>query len=423
VNIASTTSFGPSTALRAVDSQSVESHGTDDARIYRVKRQTEVLGFIAIDSSVGGRSRGGLRMLPDPSEIEIRAGARAMTLKYGFLALPQGGAKAAVLGDAEGAPQEKRERLLQFARAAESLLRDRVYVPDADMGTGSHDIRLMLESIGLSISPRDWNANRSGYYTAVSCLASAQAVLESRGLSLAGSRVAIEGFGAVGSSLADLFRRRGATVVAVSTSRGALYDPAGLDVDELLQRSSEMGSRCVEGYASAQRLDRGALLELPVDLLCPCARYHSIHADNVSRVAAAAVCAGANNPVSPEAERVLFERGVSYPPDFVTNCGGVLGGTLEFAGVRPTRIASFVEYHLKDAVGALLREADRQAIPPRAIAEPLALARHERMRSAEQPGIWQRVFALGLDWYRLGWLPRALVASLAPTFMEKRLLH
>lgn len=401
---------------------SVESLQVGTQRVYRLTQDGEALGTLAIDSTVAGRARGGLRMLPDVSEEEICSAARAMTLKYGFLGLPQGGAKAGLRADPEGQPETKRERLLQFARALEPLLRERRFVPDADMGTRASDIRWMLETIGIPVSRREWRSNRSGHYTAVSCVAAARAALARCGAALAGCRAAIEGFGSVGSAAADLLGRQGAVIVAVSTSQGALYNSRGLDLERLLQLASEVGSRCVERYPAAERLDRAELLELPVDLLCPCARYHSIHAGNAARIAARVVCAGANDPVRPEAERMLLERGMVYPPDFISNCGGVLGGTLEFAGVRFDRITALIQRHVEAAVDRLLVRAHELGVPPRAIAERLALARHRDIAlSCERPSFRARLMGLGMECYRRGLLPQALVGSLAPAYIERRL--
>jgi glutamate dehydrogenase (NAD(P)+) len=400
----------------------LEARETDGQRIYSVDLDSGVLGFIVIDSTIGGRARGGLRMVEDASEAEVQAAARAMTLKYGFLGLPQGGAKAALGADGEASVAEKRERLREFADAVAPLLRERVYVPDTDLGTRAEDIRWMLESIGVRGKRGEWRSHRSGYFTAASCLASVEALMRRQGTSLAGRRVAIEGFGNVGSPLADLMRRRGAAVVAISTSRGALYHPKGLDVNRLSRLSAEVGSSVVEHYDDAESLDRGELLELPVDVLCPCARYHSIQESNALRVEAPVVCAGANDPVSPAAERILFERGVTFPPDFITNCGGVLGSTLEFAAVRPARIASLIERHVGDQVSALLEQAERERVPPRALAEPLALARHERVREAsEHPTLLRRALSLGLEGYRRGWVPKTLVSLLTPRYVERLL--
>lgn len=381
-----------------------------------VHRGGDLLGYVAIDSTVVGRARGGLRIATGLSADEVRAAARSMTLKYGFLGLPQGGAKAGIIGDPEAPADEKRALLRDFAEAAAALLKTRRYVPDADLGTSAGDIRLMMESVGMPVGPRDWRANRSGDYTARSTLATAIAVLERRGSTLAGSRVAIEGFGKVGAALAGMLVARGARVVGISTSRGALHDPAGLDVARLAARTAEVGSRVVDDGDG--RIERAGLLELPVDVLFPCARFASIHAGNAARIAAPVVCAGANDPVSPEAEAILFARGVVYPPDFVSNCGGVLGGTLEFAGVPPAKIERLVEDRVRRQVAALLARAEASNSAPRVVAVQQALERHAAVRArAEHPSLAGRAVELAIEGYRRRWIPEKLVALLAPRYL------
>ena len=404
---------------RAADGGIVQEADIAGQEVYRVEQLGAELGFVVIDSSIEGRARGGLRLVPGVTELELRAAARAMTLKYGLLGLPQGGAKAGVHGDPDAPLPERRERLLAFARSIEPLLRARVYVPDADLGTQADDIRWVMQALGLLVHRLDWQANRSGAYTAASCVAAARAALASRNKSLSGCCVAIEGFGNVGAAVADLLRRAGARVVAVSTSYAAVYEPAGLDVDRVLQLASSAGSRFVESYSKAQRLPREQLLELPVDLLCPCARHHSVGAENAAGIEAAVICAGANNPVSPEAERVLVERGVLCVPDFVSNCGGVLGGTLEFAGVHPRRIGSLIDQYVSEMVTALIAVAARRRTSLRAVAEPLAMSRHRQVQTAaERPGLGHRARRAALELYRRGWVPRRAVAALAPRRMR-----
>ncbi|MCX7916157.1 MAG: hypothetical protein N3A53_07640, partial [Verrucomicrobiae bacterium] len=124
-----------------------------------------------IDSTIGGRACGGLRLRPDLQEAEVALLARAMTLKFGYLALPHGGAKAGVIGEAEAPPEVKRERLLAFARGIAPLLRSRGYAPHSDMGTTNADIRALLESVGLRVKRRELRGENSGYYTALSVMA------------------------------------------------------------------------------------------------------------------------------------------------------------------------------------------------------------------------------------------------------------
>jgi glutamate dehydrogenase (NAD(P)+) len=299
------------------------------------------------------------------------------------------------------------------------LLRRGEYLPGADMGTANSDVRHVLETAGVRVAHRDLVGTRSGDYTAQTVFAAAQIALERRGLSLAGSSAAIEGFGKVGRTVAELLASAGVRVVAISTSRGAIVDSRGLDVQRLSELAARSGSEIVDRYPEAERIERSLLVELPVDLLAPCARHDSVHAANADRISARVVCAGANNPVTPEAERILWQKGVLCLPDFVTNAGGVLGGTMEFAGVNPRGIAAFVERTFSARVDELVAEADRRGVTPRQIAEPIALQRFvEVRRRTERGGAKQLVFQAALTMHRHGWSPAALVARLSLPYFE-----
>ena len=400
----------------------IEDRQRGQQRVVAVGDAGSPVAFIVIDSTIGGCSRGGLRIVPDLSEEELAVAARAMTLKYGLLGLPQGGAKAGILGDAEAPPDEKRHLLNDFASAVRPFLMQRIYQPDADLGTRGEDIRSMMCSLGLAVKRREWRGRDSGYYTAVSCVSAAQAAVEWRHGQLEGSKVAIEGFGSVGSGVADLLCRRGAKVVAISTSQGALYDPEGLDVDRLVSMARELGSRVVRDYDPRLTLQRQDLLELPVDLLCPCARHHSLHQENATRIAAPVICPGANNPATPEAEAILFDRGQLFLPDFVCNSGGVLGGTMDFAGISQKQASGLIEGWMEWLMKDLLEQAKKRGITVREIAEPLALERHRAVRAAaENPSLGSRLMKLALEGHRRGWLPVSLVGALSKPYFRRSL--
>jgi len=389
-------------------------------RVFTATQHGNVLGYVAIDSNIRGRSCGGLRMLPDINEAEIRTLARSMTLKYGFLGLPQGGAKAGVIGDPEAPQPERLDRLVEFGQAIKPLLRTKAFIPTSDMGTHNSDIRHMLHSVGMHVTRRELQNNSSGYYTSLSVLAGVVQSARRLGLDLSRCTAAIEGFGNVGKPLADLLLKADVKVVAISTSHGALYNPRGLDVRHLTQLSDEAGSRVVEIYNEAERIDREKLLELPVNILCPCAGWNSLNMNNVYRITAQAICPGANNPITPEAENVLFERGVLCLPDFVTNCGGVLGGTMEFASVSREKIATFINHHIGVRIAWLLNEAKSMRSLPREVAVHFALRRFSHLvQSANHPTPLSRLFHLGLECYRLGWIPGPFVAPLSLRYFEK----
>jgi glutamate dehydrogenase (NAD(P)+) len=394
----------------------------NDCRIFTAVHNGNILGYVAIDSTVDGRSCGGLRMLPDIDEAEIRALARSMTLKYGFLGLPQGGAKAGVFGNPEAPHEERLKRMVEFGHATEALLHNRTFIPNPDMGTQSADIRHMLNSVGVSVGRHELQNNSSGYYTALSVLTGVGQSARHIGLNLSRCTAAIEGFGNVGRPLASLLARAGIKVVAISTSRGALYNPSGLEVDRLVRLADEVGSQVVEIYREAQFIEREKLLELPVDLLCPCARWNSLNIGNAPRVAARVICPGANNPMTPEAEQELFKRGVLCLPDFVTNCGGVLGGTMEFASVSREKITTFIDHHIGKRITWLLKEAKAKRALPREVAVPLALHRFQQVRQgADHPTPIGRLFRVGLELYRRGWVPGPLVGALSLYYFKRTL--
>jgi glutamate dehydrogenase (NAD(P)+) len=392
----------------------------NNCRIYTAAHNGNVLGYVAIDSTINGRSCGGLRMLPDIDEAEIRILARSMTLKYAFLGLPQGGAKAGVLGNPEAPQPERLKRLVEFGHAIEPLLRTKTFVPASDMGTCNADIRYMLNAVGIHVGRRELQNNSSGYYTAHSVLAGVIQSAQYIGMDLPRCNAVIEGFGNVGRPLATLLASAGIKVVAISTSRGALYNPHGLEVDRLVRLSEEAGSRVVEVYREAEFIKRAALLELPVDILCPCARHSSIHTGNASDVKARIICPGANNPVTSEAEQVLFKAKRVCLPDFVTNCGGVLGGTMEFASVSRERITSFIERQIGRRIAWLLDEAARKHLLLREVAVPFALHRLEQVQqSAAHPKPLRRLFEAGLEYYRRGWIPGSLVKALSLRYFKR----
>jgi glutamate dehydrogenase/leucine dehydrogenase len=186
--------------------------------------------------------------------------------------------------------------------------------------------------------------------------------------------------------------------------------------------AKERGSRIVREYDPKLALQRQDLLELSVDLLCPCARHYSLHPENVSRIAAPIICPGANNPATPEAEAALFDRGHLYLPDFVCNSGGVLGGTMDFAGIALEQAANLIDEWMRRMMTDLLEQAESRGLTVRSIAEPIALERHREVRAAaENPSLSSRVMNLALESHRRGWLPVSLVGALSKPYFRRSL--
>jgi glutamate dehydrogenase (NAD(P)+) len=382
-----------------------------------------VLGYVVIDSTIDGRASGGLRMMPDIDEAEIRGLAHTMTLKYGFLGLRNGGAKAGMIGDPDSPVEERRRIAADFGKAIAPLLRDRIYLPATDMGTGPEELRYLRKGAGLKSSKSRRSGPSTGDYTGLTVWIAAQVAARYRGLDPAKATAAIEGFGNVGRALARLFVAGGTRVVAVSTVDGALYNPKGLDIAKLTALSKTYGDRVIEHYPNAERLDPEALLELPVDILSPCARHNSIHRLNVAKIDAQILAPGANTPITMEAERVLFDRGVICLPDFVANSGGVLGGTMRYSGIDTADIDNFIRDYLDPRISGLLTTAAEQKVVPRVIAEEISRLHIKKMT---QPGagkdLLSRIYKTLAGQYRLGRIPGKISGAVAIKYFHKNLM-
>ncbi len=329
-------------------------------------------GFIVIDSSINGRSVGGLRMMKDTSIEEVKDLARSMTLKCGFLGIPQGGAKAGIIANGENlSAKRKMELLKRFAEIAKPLLYERRYVIGPDMNTSGNEIDQMLELVGEKVVKR--THGNSGYYTALSVLVTALECSRMKTIEFKDSIVIIEGFGSVGSNVARLFSKKGCKVTGVSTSSGAIYNQNGLDIPELLKLKERYGSKLVLHKGNWEQFSPSELLELPCDFLVPAARFKSINSNNASRIQARVVCPGANIPVTLQGEKILKDRGIFSVPDFVSNCGGLLGNALEFTGISMQKIEKIFFQQLSKRVLDVLEVSIISDVIPRKAIEDYAL--------------------------------------------------
>jgi glutamate dehydrogenase (NAD(P)+) len=385
-------------------------------------RSIGLLGYVVVDSTIDGHACGGLRFDSGVTVEELKGLAWSMTLKYGFSGMAQGGAKAGISADPDLPEERRRELLVRFGEIIGPLLRSRFYISGTDMNTTVADIDTMMRAAAMKVpAPRRDKGKKSGLFTALGVMVAAEAAAPATGFTLAGSTVAIEGFGAVGSAFGWLMaKKKGAKVVAVSTSRGAIYNANGLDVEVLLRLREEFGNASVTAYEHADRIRNEELLELKVDLLSPCARHHCIDLNNVTRIQARLVCPGANIPVTHEADKVLFSRGIVSVPPFAANCGGVLGNKVEMLGVDDEFIEAFIRRKNAGRILALIAESRKIGEAPIFLAERYAMSRFRAMQeTAVRGGIGGEIYRVGLKAFNAGLLPERVLRPLAPIYLEK----
>lgn len=370
-----------------------------------------LLGFLVVKSRVNGLTCGGLRIHEGVGVEELRDHARVMELKQAFIGLPRGGARAGIVAPYELEEGEKQRLANRFAELVRDELLGRRWLAAIDVGTNLDLIHRMYGHVGVRIPAPSREIDNAGYYTAFGVLRSIELCLDIENEALSRSTFAVEGFGNVGSHVAMLLHQRGGTVVALSTSDGAVYDENGLDVPRIFEACSR--TRSLADWVGAERIAREDLLELDADVLCPCAADATIHSANMERIKAGVICAGANNPVTLAAEAYLHERGVLYLPDFMTNAGGALGNMVRFAGLPDTYFERLIHEEFSDKLLEVYRTARELGVPPRQAGIRMADEKFARMKESKESASGSNaLFELALTVYRSGAVPSRLLRPL-----------
>jgi glutamate dehydrogenase (NAD(P)+) len=298
------------------------------------------LGYRVHHCTVLGPTKGGIRYHPGVSLPEVSALAMLMSWKCALMQLPYGGAKGGVACEpGRMSPRELERMTRRYTAEVMLLIGPDLDIPAPDMGTDEQTMAWILDTyamtqgrtvpgvvtgkpilVGGSAGRRD--ATGRGLVYVLS-----QAVREV-GLELRGARVAIQGFGNVGSVTARLLWREGATVIGVSDAGGGVFNPKGLDIKALASHAAQAGT--VAGFADADPLSNTELLEVPCDVLVPAALGGQLTERNAERVHARIIVEGANGPTTPEADSIFTDRGILVIPDILANAGGVIVSYFEW---------------------------------------------------------------------------------------------
>jgi glutamate dehydrogenase (NAD(P)+) len=307
-----------------------------------------------------GPSKGGIRYHPDVTLDEVKALAMWMTWKCSLMGLPFGGAKGGVICDPKAMSRRELERMTRrYTSEIINEIGPEKDIPAPDVGTNSATMAWIFDTysmnkghsvlgvvtgkpltIGGSLGREEATARG-----ALFCLESA---LRQKDKTMAGLRVAVQGFGNVGSTFAKLVSNAGATVIAVSDSSGGIFNSAGVDVAAALVHKRSGGA--LTDFSGGDRISNEELVTLECDVLAPCALEQVVTDENADQVQAKLIVEGANGPVTPAADDVLESNGVLVLPDVLTNAGGVVVSYFEW-------VQGLQEYFWKeDEVNARLNE-------------------------------------------------------------------
>lgn len=341
---------------------------------------------LVVDNVAAGPSIGGVRMAPDVSTEECFRLARAMTLKNASAGLAHGGGKAVLYGDPK-MPKGDKERLVRGLACA---LRDvREYIFGPDMGTDEQCMAWVKDEIGRSVGlPRELGGIPLDQVGATGWGIShaADVALHYCDFPLAGARVAIQGFGAVGKHAARFLVEQGAVLVAAADSQGTVHDPGGIDVAQL-SALKESGNSVLD-FPGGAKFDRDAVIGVECDIWIPAARPDVVHEDNAALLNARLVLQGANIPFTRGAEKLLHERGVLCVPDFIANAGGVICAAMEYQGASQSAAFDAIAEKIRENTAEVLEKVARQGMLPRDAAMELAVTRIKKAMSCRRWGIF-----------------------------------
>lgn len=293
------------------------------------------VGYRCQHSTALGPAKGGIRYHPNVTLDEVQTLAFWMTWKCSLLNLPYGGGKGGVKVDPSKLSKGELERLSRrFFFEISQFVGPHKDIPAPDVNTNPQVMAWYLDTysmhvgytalgvvtgkpveLGGSVGRNEATGRGVAVVAAEAC--------KFLGKDVSKAKVAVQGFGNVGSFSAKILQEEfGAKVVAVSDVSAAYYDPNGINISDLMAyRDSNKG--LIDGYPKAQKIKHEELFELDVDILVPAALENAITEENADKIKAKLIVEGANGPVTPEADKILYSKGVTIIPDILANAGGV----------------------------------------------------------------------------------------------------
>ena len=291
-----------------------------------------------------GPAKGGIRYHPDVNLDEVTALAAWMTWKCAVAHIPFGGGKGGIICDPTKMSRRELEALTRrYVAEIIDAIGPEKDVPAPDVNTNEQVMAWVMDTYSMHVG-RTENAVVTGKpvelggslgrreATGRGVMIVTREGAKHLGLNMKGARVAVQGFGNVGSVSAQLLAQLGAKIVAVTDWKGGLYNPKGLNVDELIAYTK--ANKTVDGHPGGEPLSNDDLWGLDVDILIPAALENQITVENAPSIKAKIVAEGANGPTTPEAHKIMHDRGIFVIPDILANSGGVTVSYFEWVQDR-----------------------------------------------------------------------------------------
>jgi glutamate dehydrogenase (NAD(P)+) len=338
-----------------------------------------------------GPAKGGIRYHPDVTLDEVTALAAWMTWKCAVAHVPFGGGKGGIICDPTRMSRRELEALTRryVAEIIDAIGPDKD-VPAPDVNTNDQIMAWVMDTFSMHVGytatavvtgkPIEMGGSLGRREaTGRGVMIVTREAAKHLGFDIKGATVAVQGFGNVGSVSADLLARLGAKIVAVTDWKGGVHNPDGLDIPKMLDYAKQ--HKTIDGFPGGSPIDNEQLFSLDVDVLVPAALENQITMENAPLIRARIVAEGANGPTTPDAHRLLHERGVFVIPDILANAGGVTTSYFEWVQDRhgyfwPEReVNERLEAKMCQAFTAVLETAKKFDVDMRVAAYIVAINR------------------------------------------------
>jgi glutamate dehydrogenase (NAD(P)+) len=291
-----------------------------------------------------GPAKGGIRYHPDVSLDEVTALAAWMTWKCAVAHVPFGGGKGGVICDPTRMSRRELESLTRrYVAEIVDAIGPEKDVPAPDVNTNDQVMAWIMDTYSMHVGhtstavvtgkPIEMGGSLGRREaTGRGVMIVTREAAKHLGLDIKKATVAVQGFGNVGSVSADLLAKIGAKIVAVTDWKGGVQNPNGLDIPQMIEFSKQ--HKTIDGFPGGDPIENDQLFSLDVDVLVPAALENQITEENASTIKAKIVAEGANGPTTPDAHRMLHERGIFVIPDILANAGGVTTSYFEWVQDR-----------------------------------------------------------------------------------------
>ncbi|MDQ3226953.1 MAG: Glu/Leu/Phe/Val dehydrogenase [Chloroflexota bacterium] len=322
-------------------------------------------GYRVQHNSGPGPTKGGIRYHQSVTLSEVKALAMWMTWKCAVVGLPYGGAKGGVQVNPKLLSQAELQNLTRrYTTEIQPFIGPNQDIPAPDVNTNPQIMAWLMDTYSMNIGYSvpgvttgkpivlGGSEGRSEA-TGRGCVFTIENTARVLGLDLAKARTVVQGFGNAGSVAARLMAELGSPVVAVSDSRGGVYNPDGLDLTGVNAHKLRTGT--VVGFSEAESITNEEVLVLPTEVLIPAALENQITADNAGMIQAQVIAEAANGPTTPEADHILYDRGIFVIPDILANAGGVTVSYFEW--VQALQAFPWTEHEVNERLRQIMNRS------------------------------------------------------------------